>query len=342
MRTTRTTWCSAPAACGSRRPQVAADHARGVAAAAIRWWTGSARTSIGRMVEIACDESGFSGTNLLDPTSPVLVHASVDLTVPEAHDVVAVLRSGFDGPPEHRSSRLLRPQHGPLLAWFLDALAGRTEVVVVDKRDFVAARVLELFTQEPSYAAGTRLGADHADGVRALRHRTALLTAFVDLVRTTRRRPVDGAAVAAFLATVPADEPALRVLGRAHVEHVVARLVDGDPAYPPPLEPLVPALAETVLRWSGGTRSVAVVHDEQSALTPSRVARLGTFLADAVAPAPPPLRSFVQVDSRSDPRVQVADLVAGVARRRAQQVASTYPSSSGVPSSRSRSTVDAG
>jgi hypothetical protein len=78
----------------------------------------------------------------------------------------------------------------------------------------------------------------------------------------------------------------------------------------------VPALAETLLFWSAGERSVAVVHDEQSALTRDRVARLGTFLAEAVSPAPAPLRSFVQVDSKEDPRVQVADLLAGLARRR--------------------------
>jgi hypothetical protein len=63
-----------------------------------------------------------------------------------------------------------------------------------------------------------------------------------------------------------------------------------------------------------------VVHDEQSALTRGRVARLGTFLADAVSPAPPPLCSFLQVDSRDDPRVQVADLLAGIARRRTQKL----------------------
>ena len=44
-------------------------------------------------LEIACDESGFSGTNLLDPASPVITHASVDLAVPEAAEVVAVLRT---------------------------------------------------------------------------------------------------------------------------------------------------------------------------------------------------------------------------------------------------------
>ena len=64
------------------------------------------------------------------------------------------------------------------------------------------------------------------------------------------------------------------------------------------------------------THGSAVVHDEQSALTRGRVARLGSFLAKAVSPAPPPLRSFRQVDSRDDPRIQVADLLAGIARRR--------------------------
>jgi hypothetical protein len=99
----------------------------------------------------------------------------------------------------------------------------------------------------------------------------------------------------------------------------MARLLDEDRAIPPPLEPLVPALAETVLFWSAGGRPVCVVHDEQSALTRGRVARLGAFLAGAVSPAPAPLRSFVQVDSKDDPRVQAADLLAGIARRRAQK-----------------------
>ncbi|GIG20243.1 hypothetical protein Cch01nite_09670 [Cellulomonas chitinilytica] len=293
-------------------------------------------------VEIACDESGFSGTNLLDPASPVLTHASVDLTLHEAGQVVAVLGPVLGGWSEHRSSRLLRPEHAAALEWFLGALAGRAHVVVVDKPGFVAARVLELFTEDPSYGAGTRLGSDHSRAVRTLRRRTTFLASFVALVRTARRRPVDDHAIGRFLATMPTDEPGLAPVTPVRVRDAMRRLVDGDPVLPPPLEPLVPALAETLLHWSAGGRSVAVVHDEQSALTAGRVSRLGAFLADAVAPDPPPLRSFVHVDSRTDPRVQVADLFAGVARRRAQQDLSTYPSVPGVRSSRSRRIVDAG
>jgi Protein of unknown function (DUF3800) len=271
-------------------------------------------------VEIACDESGFSGTNLLDPASPVITHASVDLAESEAAEVVAVLRSHLRRPSEYKSNQLLRSEQRPALEWFLTALRGRAHVNVIDKTGYVAARVLELFAEEPSYGAGTSLGRDHSDAVLALRRRTGFLTAFVDLTRTKGVRMIDHDAIDRFLATMPVDLPALREVTLARVEEVMVRLIDEDPAFPPPLEPLVPALAETVLSWSAGERSVDVVHDEQSALTRGRVVRLGTFLAEAVSPSPPPLRSFHQVDSKDDPRVQVADLLAGIARRRTPEL----------------------
>ncbi len=267
-------------------------------------------------IEIACDESGFSGSNLLDPASPVITHASVDLALSEAAEVVAVLRSRLHRHSEYKSTQLLRPEQRRSLEWFLTALSGRAHVNIIDKTAYVAARVLELFTEDPSYGAGTSLGRDHSQAVLALRRRSGFLAAFVDLTRTKRVRRIDHDSIDRFLATMPADVPALREVTSARVEEVMIRLIDEDPSFPPPLEPLVPALAETLLFWSAGERSVAVVHDEQSALTPGRVARLGSFLAEAVSPAPPPLRSFRQVDSRDEPRIQVADLLAGIARRR--------------------------
>ncbi|HEY3562817.1 MAG TPA: hypothetical protein VGL05_35360 [Kribbella sp.] len=265
-------------------------------------------------VEIACDESGFSGTNLLDPVSPVITHASVDLDIPTAAGIIAVLRTSLRRRSEYKSNQLLRPEQRPALEWLLSTLRGHAHVHAIEKTGYVAARVLELFTEEPSYGAGTSLGTDHSQAVAALRQRTGFLAAFVDLTRTKRVRLMDHAAIDRFFATMPADIPVLRGVTRPRVEAVMQRLIDEDPEVPPPLEPLVPALAETVLYWSAGGRSVAVVHDEQSALTPGRVARLGAFLAERVEPAP--LRSFLQVDSRDDPRVQVADFLAGIARRR--------------------------
>jgi len=275
------------------------------------------------VVEIACDESGFSGTNLLDPASPVIAHAAVDLTVTEAAAVLGTLRERFNHrrTAEHKAHLLLRPGQPEAVAWFLAELEGRSTVHVVDKRDHVAGRVLDLLTGEPSYLDGTRLSRDRTRAAARLRERTDLLAAFVAMTHLKHRRRPDPAAVGRFLALVPevvADGvPELAGLERRHVVAVLDRLLDGDPALPPPLEPLLPALAETVLRWSDGGRSVAVVHDEQSALTPQRTAVLAASLAAATAPAPPPLLGVRRVDSRRDPRVQVADLLAGWARRSA-------------------------
>ncbi|MFC7876812.1 hypothetical protein [Isoptericola sp. NPDC057391] len=279
------------------------------------------------VVEIACDESGFSGTNLLDPASPVIAHAAVDLTREEAATVLGTLRSRFNHrrTAEHKAHLLLRPGQPEAVAWFLDELAGRSTVHVVDKRDHVAGRVLDLLTGEPSYVDGTRLGRDRGRAVAVLRERGDVLAAFVAMTHLKHRRRPDRTAVDRFLALVPGvvaeGVPELAGVTRRGVVAVLDRLLDADPAVPPPLEPLVPALAETVLRWSDGGRSVVVVHDEQSALTRQRTAVLAATLAAAVSPAPPPLLGVRQVDSRRDPRVQVADLLAGWARSSAEAAA---------------------
>ena len=281
----------------------------------------------GAVVEIACDESGFSGTNLLDPATPVITHASVDLATEEAAALIARLRSRFRfSPHELKSGQFLRrPQAGEALDWLLTALAGRAHVHVIDKEFFLVTRIVDLLLAEPSYAAGTRLSEEHRPAAAALYraghaaagHEWAVfLSAFVELARVKRRHPADRA-IERFLHARDALGGLPDGLTRERARALVAR----DDAVPPPLEPLLPALAETVLFWSdatnagtsAGPRQVLVVHDEQSALTADRLTRLGRALADRSGRSP--LAGLVMVDSRDDPRVQVADLLAGVARR---------------------------
>ena len=283
------------------------------------------------VVEVACDESGFSGSNLLDPATPVFTHASVDLSVDEAEAVVETLLRHRSGGAlrELKSGRLLRgPEALQPLEGLLSDLVGRAHVVVVDKEHFLATRVVDLFLAEPSYASGTRLTAGQRPQALALHragqsHRQswdAFLDAFVDLVRTKRRPQLDRRVLDRFfrardaLALEGVGAEAATVLAgltRTRVRAIVTRLHEDDRAIPPPLEPLLPALAETVLFWSTGGRPVLVVHDEQSALTPERLRRLQQVLA----PVPASLAGLVTVDSRDDARVQVADLLAGLARR---------------------------
>jgi hypothetical protein len=300
----------------------------------------------GAVMEIACDESGFSGTNLLDPATPMITHGSVDLRVDEAAELIAALRSGFRfSRSEFKSGQFLRsPKAGEARDWFLTALSGRAHVHLVDKEYFLVTRIVDLFLAEPSYAAGTRLTQDHRPAALALyRARRsagdgwkAFLAAFVELVRIKRRHRPNLRAFERFFqardALVRAGiggqaEAVLAGLSRSQVRAVLIRLSDGDRSIPPPLEPMLAALAETVLLWSGGQRRVLVIHDEQSALTADRLSRLQQVLADSPGSRPvgvhesatparvSPLAGVMMVDSRDDPRVQVADLLAGVAQR---------------------------
>jgi hypothetical protein len=289
----------------------------------------------GAVVEIACDESGFSGTNLLDRATPVITHASVDLGAGEASDLITALRSGFRlSPYEFKSGQLFRsPDAGEVLKWFLTALRGRAHVHLVDKEYFLVTRIVDLFLAEPSYAAGTRLTEANRPAALAVYRAgraagpgwDAFLAAFVDLVRVKRRHRPDPRALDHFFQTRDAlvrDKVAATVLDgldRTQVWSVLTRLFDDDRSIPPPLEPMLPALAETVLFWSGGHRRVLVIHDEQSALTAGRLTRLQQALADA-SPAVSPLAGLVMADSRDDPRVQIADLLAGMARRMPETV----------------------
>jgi hypothetical protein len=292
-----------------------------------------ADTLAGPVVEIACDESGFSGTNLLDPATPVITHASVDLRVGEAVELITALRSGFRfSPHEFKSGQFLRsPAAGEVLTWFLAALRGRAHVHLVDKEYFLITRIVDLLLAEPSYAAGTRLTQDQRPAALALyraRHSAGrdwrvFLTAFVELFRIKRLRWPDPLALARFFEARDAllrdrlgaaAEDVLAGLSRTGVQTVLTRLFADDPSIPPPLEPMLPALAETVLFWSGADRrQVLVIHDEQSALTAGRLRRLQRVLADPAGSSP--LAGLVMADSRDDPRVQVADLLAGVPRR---------------------------
>jgi hypothetical protein len=86
-----------------------------------------------------------------------------------------------------------------------------------------------------------------------------------------------------------------------------------NPKLTPLMEPLLPALNRAVHHWGANAQTVSVIHDEQSALTPERLADIATAYA-----ANQPGRQLTDirlVDSSREPRVQIADFVAGIARR---------------------------
>ncbi|TWP50912.1 DUF3800 domain-containing protein [Lentzea tibetensis] len=95
--------------------------------------------------------------------------------------------------------------------------------------------------------------------------------------------------------------PTSPVFGHAHVHLVDKALFLASRGVS---DPLYPAILRAVELWPG---QVSIVHDQYRSLTDDRISQLKSLS--------PRLADLTLVDSRSDARVQLADFLAGVARR---------------------------
>ncbi len=207
----------------------------------------------GLSVEVACDESGSEGSNLIDAITDVFAHASVLLPISSAQECILQLRERIRSPAlEYKANHLLREKHRAVLLWLLSAdgpILGHAAVHLTEKAFFVAGKVVELLEPEKDPATVYHSG-------------RAVLAAYNVVLRAEYREHLD-----------------------LHV----------------------PAIVRAVHLW-GTDKPVTIVHDRQNLLTEDRVALIKRTLGDRLA-------DMTFVDSRDDARVQIADFLAGVARR---------------------------
>ena len=292
-------------------------------------------------IEIACDESGFSGGNLVGGGhSPVFAHASVRIESEAADELIQHLRReiGARGDGEYKSPEILRPRRRPLVLWLLgpnSPIHGNAHVHLTDTRFFVLARLLDVLLgghavrgiacpgrnphTQPMALALYRSGEQSYGTVRW----QEFLTLSANLFRTNNRwlpkTPVQMfyAAVEA-MAQTSATADVQQVMSLLRSTRPIAEATRAthlqNPKITPLMEPLLPALNRTVRYWGAYTQTLSVVHDEQSALTPERIADMATAFAASDHPGHQ-LTEVRLVDSRREPRVQLADFVAGIARR---------------------------
>lgn len=236
-----------------------------------------------RVVEIACDESGSEGEKLVGGSTDVFAHASVVVDRATALACIDRVRVDARSPAnEIKASVILRRQNRRVLEWLLDPagpLAGRAHVHLTEKAFHLTVTLVE------------------------------------QLDPPGRQRRTAAAVVAESL-----HRDAARAVGEQRWGAVLAGFNDGVRALPRAgrsvvLDPLVPALAAAVGFWGGDGRSVSVVHDVQATLTPDRLRHLNVL----VGPRASERLSVRFVDSVDDPRVQIADFVAGAARRIASE-----------------------
>jgi hypothetical protein len=302
--------------------------------------TGQSQPSVARHIEIACDESGFSGGNLVGSGhSPVFAHASVHIERETAGEVIRYLRQamGARGEGEYKSPEILRPRRRPVVLWLLgptSPIYGKAHVHLTDTRFFVLARLVDVLLGAQAVRGIVCPGQDpHIRPMTLALHRSGdqsygtarwqkFLTLSANLLRTNNRwlpeTPVEMFyAVVDALAQTSAAADVTQVMSLLQSTQPIAEATRAshvrNPKLTPLMEPLLPALNRTVHYWGSRAQTLSVIHDEQSALTRERT----TEIATAFAASHPghQLTDVRLVDSRREPRVQIADFVAGIARR---------------------------
>ncbi|WP_053748267.1 hypothetical protein [Streptomyces sp. MMG1533] len=274
------------------------------------------------VLEVACDESGSDGENLTGGNTDVFAHASVRLSVESAAGHVQEIRGRIRSPAEeYKANHLLREKHRAVLEWLLapaGPIHGHAHVHLTEKAFFVVDRAVDLLLDDASAQALTLF----REGRRAFGDERwrVFLAAANQLLRVRNdgepQEPVD-----AFFQEVDSlrrahsGTPVSGILDRLSAARLRADAyragVSGGPTLIPVLNPLLPAIVATAAHWSGGGRSVRLVHDRQNMLTPERIA----WIEETARRAGAGLDGFRLVVAREDPRVQLADFLAGIARK---------------------------
>jgi hypothetical protein len=268
-------------------------------------------------VEIACDESGFSGGSLVGGHTTVLAHGSVRIGCAAAAQLIDRVRALTGGrAAEMKSVRVREPHRRAVADELLAATAPHVRIHLTDTTLFVLARLADLVVHGTAVAGTDSPAGDPRARALALRLRAErpppeFLARAGNLMRTHNHwLPKDPIALFYALPGL-SDEihrarPAIEAVRATHVR---------DRKLTPLMEPIIPALARTVEAWLATAPEIEVVHDEQSALTKERLADIAATIARRRPGSR--LAGVRLVDSRADPRVQVADLLAGIARRTA-------------------------
>ncbi|MER8007982.1 hypothetical protein [Streptomyces sp. NPDC094149] len=272
-------------------------------------------------LEVGCDESGSDGENLTGGNTDVFAHASVLLEVGTAAGYLREVRDRIRSPAEeYKANHLLREKHRAVLEWLLapgGPLHGRAHVHLTEKAFFVVDRAADLLLGDgaealPLFREGRRTLGDERwreflqAANRLLRVRndgepSEPAEVFFRTVDVLRRAHA-GTEVAAVLERLAA--------ARSRADAYRAR-IDAGPTLVPVLNPLLPAIVATAAYWSAGGRRVRLVHDRQNMLTPERIA----WIEETARRSGIRLAGVRLVVAREDPRVQLADFLAGIARK---------------------------
>ncbi|ASN39196.1 hypothetical protein CGQ24_09315 [Arthrobacter sp. 7749] len=300
------------------------------------------------VAEIYVDESGHDGENLIDGTTTVFAHGSVHMDLDDASELVDYLRKATKAQgPELKAKNIIG---SPTLLNYLygpsGKLVGKTLVYLVDKEYTAVGKIIDMLVEEEAnkrginlYAAGTARQLAHdlyQHGPRALGADdwNDLVSGFTSMMRTKQRKGGAKETVEGFYAKIDkyrltsGREKVSKVLGmvwqsRAHAEEFQSDLEKGVDMRA--LDPLETSLYQLALEWYARLKMpISILHDQQTALTKPIIERIlvvannGVPLSAKVHAPKIELVDIKHMDSRTDPRIQLADISAGFCRQVAE------------------------
>lgn len=301
-------------------------------------------------IEVACDESGNDGENLFGGNATVFAHGSVAIASEQAESLMAELRRRTNAQSvELKSKDLLKPKNRGSAQWLLrhPAVAGNALVNLTEKRYFLTCKLFDSTVEEQMHSAGIDIYEDdQALKVMMFLYSRApaeLGAAWDEALETYNRllRSPDEAEIQLHLAKLRAQLITVGQECSGLLNDIIGMIWGGTGHLPflarqqagldgseklRTLDPVLSAIGQTVRNW--GERSgqdVIVVHDEAKVLTPETIENLKYHLERPAIVAPSlvddgiVVQDIHQVDSKTDARVQVADLLAGIGRAVAEQ-----------------------
>jgi len=290
---------------------------------------------------IACDESGSEGENLVASQHPVFVHASVNLAVEDASEIRDAMRVSMQAQaPEMKSKTALAPSNRQALLGALARLRGAANICLVDKAYFLTSKLVALLMDARTSEVGVSIGelgygrlyADYLDrnagSAVGTERWDAVLGTFNRLIRSHQRANSQPPTVEPFFAALNDamyhcdDEWAQELLFALwHARHLAYEYEGASKVELRELDPLMPTMTAVARTWAMriGDTPFEFLADMYSGLTPEvrryivDAARMPLFVGDRPLPVPD-LRGVTVADSRSDARIQIADVLAGVGR----------------------------
>lgn len=287
------------------------------------------------MLEIFCDESGYTGPDLLHDRQPHFAYAGVALSPGEARDIIARIRRDYlIADPELKATELMTSEPGrKALLDVLKAVEGRFVFVIFHKALGLCAKVFE-YLYEPVFLNGTRLfydrnlhrfvamygfmarGAGDPFTIEALRQFQAFM----------RSRDVADAPLLFSDAARSDESPfsAVTHFSRGFRDVILNDLRADPKVKDPALDLGASGLWSILTKFGEQGRALAVTCDN-SDLTRAVAARLsggpedlGLRRARSLLNNPDIseydlARPIVFADSKANPGLQIADLIAGVA-----------------------------